>query len=89
MNSNPCPERFYVLDAAGLPVGPRGSGASASAWFSADGLDCGRAHTFRPALPSPSQVPPRVEYELTSNGRALMPVFKAMESWAQDHMDLS
>jgi DNA-binding HxlR family transcriptional regulator len=34
------------------------------------------------------EVPPRVEYSLTATGRALMPVFKAMESWAGRHLDL-
>jgi DNA-binding HxlR family transcriptional regulator len=32
-----------------------------------------------------AEVPPRVEYELTSIGYALTPVIKALESWGDEH----
>ena len=33
-----------------------------------------------------AEVPPRVEYELTEAGRALMPVFLSMRRWAETHL---
>ncbi len=33
------------------------------------------------------QVPPHVEYSLTARGKALWPLFTAMQSWADDHLD--
>jgi DNA-binding HxlR family transcriptional regulator len=33
-----------------------------------------------------AEVPPRVEYELTEAGRALMPVFVSMRRWAEIHL---
>ena len=33
-------------------------------------------------------VPVRVDYELTELGRSLLPVMKAIKSWAEQHMDL-
>lgn len=33
-----------------------------------------------------AEVPPRVEYELTHKGRALMPVFRAIDAWARVHL---
>ncbi len=35
-----------------------------------------------------AEVPPRVEYELTAAGTELMPVFGAMHTWADSHLDL-
>lgn len=35
-----------------------------------------------------AEVPPRVEYELTSIGYALKPVIKALESWGEEHRAL-
>ena len=33
-------------------------------------------------------VPVRVDYELTELGRSLLPVMRAIKSWAEQHMDL-
>ena len=33
-----------------------------------------------------AEVPPRVEYELTPKGSALMPVFQAIDGWAREHL---
>lgn len=33
-----------------------------------------------------AEVPPRVEYDLTPQGRELMPVFGAMDSWARKNL---
>lgn len=35
-----------------------------------------------------AEVPPRVEYELTAAGSALMPVFLAMDAWAGEHLQV-
>lgn len=35
-----------------------------------------------------AEVPPRVEYELTSIGYALRPVIKELESWGDEHKKL-
>jgi DNA-binding HxlR family transcriptional regulator len=32
------------------------------------------------------QVPPRVEYQLTDEGRTLLPLLRALEDWAKEHM---
>lgn len=32
------------------------------------------------------QIPPKVEYSLSENGRSLLPVLDAMCYWGQDHM---
>ncbi len=32
------------------------------------------------------EVPPRVEYELTKQGRTLRPLLLALEDWAREHM---
>lgn len=35
-----------------------------------------------------AEVPPRVEYDLSENGKALMPVFAALKNWREtDHSD--
>jgi DNA-binding HxlR family transcriptional regulator len=34
------------------------------------------------------EVPPRVEYELTEAGRALMPVFQSMHDWRDAHPEI-
>jgi len=34
------------------------------------------------------EIPPRVEYELTSLGRSLLPLIDNLASWAAEHMDL-
>ena len=35
-----------------------------------------------------AEVPPRVEYALTSSGQTLMPVFLAMKNWGEAHLSL-
>jgi len=34
-----------------------------------------------------AEVPPRVEYGLTSHGRSLLPVIRAMKTWGEAHLD--
>ncbi|MEV0218906.1 helix-turn-helix domain-containing protein [Streptomyces sp. NPDC050704] len=34
-----------------------------------------------------AEVPPRVEYELTSLGHSLAPVMKPIDAWAAEHVD--
>lgn len=33
------------------------------------------------------EIPPRVEYEITDLGRSLAPVFSALVTWSDDHLD--
>jgi DNA-binding HxlR family transcriptional regulator len=35
-----------------------------------------------------AEVPPRVEYELTPAGRALMPVFRSLRGWREAHPEV-
>jgi DNA-binding HxlR family transcriptional regulator len=34
-----------------------------------------------------AEVPARVDYELTELGRSLLPLMRAIKSWAEDRMD--
>jgi DNA-binding HxlR family transcriptional regulator len=33
------------------------------------------------------EIPPRVEYEMTALGHTLLPVFRALTAWADEHLD--
>jgi len=33
-----------------------------------------------------NEVPPRVEYSLTEEGRTLIPILELMDQWGQEHM---
>ena len=33
-----------------------------------------------------AEIPPRVEYDLTAMGRSLLPLIKALEGWAEEHI---
>ena len=33
------------------------------------------------------EIPPRVEYEITELGRTLVPVFRKLAKWSDDHLD--